>query len=43
MEASGALARFGPPVRPEVMAETLIHLLRTPAEAAVDHITLRPL
>jgi len=43
MEASGALARFGAPVRPEVMAETLVHLLRMPAEAAVDHLTMRPL
>lgn len=43
LKASGAMEKFGVAVKPEVMAETLVHLLSMPAGAVVDHITLRPL
>lgn len=43
MRESGALDKFGEAVEPEVMAQTLIHLLRIPRTAIADTISLRPI
>ena len=43
MRESGALEKFGEAVEPEVMAQTLIHLLCIPRTAIADTVSLRPI